>query len=132
MLNTNRVFVYQRLLVLLCSSPNEQKSAFELAERARARMLLEQLSATTFRAPSRVSSQQLTDERELLERLRGLYVALRREAVNLEERTRLVEAVNEVQSDLNALWNQLQSVAPDYVALRQGKPAGYDEIRTWL
>lgn len=131
-LASDRMDVYRCPVLLLHRSFHETWTAFEVVERARARTLLEQLGTTELRTSTGVSSDIVAEEHRLLERLRGLQRALRRERLSLEERSMLAEVTRVVQTELDTLWNQLRGESPDYVALRRGEPTNREEMRALL
>ncbi|MCA9936797.1 MAG: tetratricopeptide repeat protein, partial [Anaerolineales bacterium] len=132
MLDADRLGIYRRLARLYHRSFQDTLATFELVERARTRVLLEQLGTATLHPPAGASASDLLRESKLLARLQELHVALRQEEMQLEKRAALVGALAKVRAGLNELWNGLAEDAPDYVVLRRGDPTTYAQIRTLL
>jgi len=66
----------------------------------------------------------------LLAQSADLLAALNRARGN--EAQQLAERWQKVQEDLEQVWGQLETLAPEYVALRRGRPVSYGEIQGCL
>jgi tetratricopeptide (TPR) repeat protein len=112
----------------LQEAPAFRVQALAYAERARSRTLIEALGPTTaIVPPGHVPEGLRRDEAALLARAQAADVALRTSPG--EDVRREYDAA---QDELNTLWDQMAAAAPEYVALRRGRPLDFDEIRALL
>jgi len=129
----DKMSVYSSLVLLLaerdrCRDPRE---ALETVERSRSRAFLDQLGYTELSVPHSVAPVLLTRERELATGLREQAAAIRRAQAE-EQKQKLTTQMVGVQTEWNAILDQMQEQTPEYVALRRGMPARLAEIQALL
>jgi CHAT domain-containing protein len=107
------------LVRLLAGQQGREGAAFEAAERARSRTLLDDLSRSPFHPPPDVPANLAEEERDLLAQLRQ------------KERTgsASAEQYDELSRQLAGVWDRIRAVAGEsaraYVALRQAPETAY-------
>jgi hypothetical protein len=102
--------------------------ALASAERARSRLLLDELAVQPLSISKQEYAALFERESELLiefEKLQSQTVANK---ITLEVQQRL----SELTSALNATWEEMKSWAPEYVSLRQADIVSYRELREVL
>lgn len=112
---SNKEKVYVFAIQLQAFYRNEPKSAFEWVERLKGRAFLDALALAPLAPPSSV-------DRALLKREAGLIEQLRRSGNQAA-----ALALNE---NLQEIWNEMGQDAStaEYVALRRGEPASWDDL----
>jgi hypothetical protein len=88
-------------------------------------MFLEQLAITSLPAPAGIAHPLLDQERQLIQRLNGLIAS--RRAVDMPN-PELNEFIQHVEEELCATWETLETVVPEYVALRRGSPVSVEVL----
>ena len=130
-----RVDVYSKM-ILLCIAMGKKKQAFEYAERARSRALVDLIG-------NRRIDPKTTDEKELVEeaeRLRCIINRLRKEQENIppevEEGRSLsgeqARKISEAEKKEINIWNKIKRKNPEYTSLRQVDPITLEETQEIL
>lgn len=125
-----RLYVY-RAMVGVCLRLGHRAEAWQFVERARSRVFLDALSHTEIAPPVVARTGHPARVRELVMAIRSQEVAL----IRLEDnsgRNRLARQIAQMQTQLAELLSRLEAIAPEYVALRLGKPATLQDIRACL
>lgn len=108
--------------------------AFDWAERARARVFLEQVGLFAS-IPDRGLPKDLLDkERDMIHRARALEQQIT-QVQDPIQRTTLARQRREIQDTLNSLWDEMvhsPNGGERYVALRRGMPATAKSLQAWL
>ena len=121
---------YDRL-VRLCAGPlNDGRHALVWAERAQAREFLRRLRLSEIVQSLRSPEGLVDRETELLIQLRRSIAAL--SAAGEPDRLATVRAYAAAEKALRAVWIEIESFDPEYVALRQGEPASWEALRGCL
>ncbi len=128
---TNIGDIYADYIALLVEQGYTER-ALEAVERSKSRTFLEQLGYEAFPTPEIPSTQQelLSAEAGMLHELRALQDMIR-DAVG-EAQLEYFAQQRDKRKTLDALWEQLEVFAPDYVALRRGDPGDYRQIQAFL
>jgi tetratricopeptide (TPR) repeat protein len=126
-----RESTYTRMITLLADREGRWNSAEALlyVERAKSRVFLEQLATTSLPAPAGITHPLLDQERQLIQRLSGLIASRRTVGVANPE---LNDLIQNVEGELRATWEMLETVVPEYVALRRGTPVSARELQRYL
>ncbi|GAA2979721.1 CHAT domain-containing protein [Actinokineospora diospyrosa] len=125
---------HSRLIALLARDQEVRwpaTAAFDLAERARSRLLLELLGDSTPLAARGVPPELAARERRHLEQVRRSASAARKPG----ERTRNLALLRAARAELAETWRAMAEHggrAAEYAALRRGEPAGFAEIAATL
>jgi tetratricopeptide (TPR) repeat protein len=123
----DKTSVYARLILFLVREKIDLPRAIETIERAKTRVMNEQLATTDIHAPQHLPAELVAREREQVAELRALATAPQLSPEG-------VARWHSISNRLTSLWDEMASLAPEYVGLRRGKPLGYAalrEILTW-
>ncbi|WP_150476531.1 CHAT domain-containing protein [Streptomyces alboniger] len=123
---------YGRLIDVLVSRESYDE-AFELAQRAKSRALLEMAGTTTLQpvAPRTGRfAELLSEEEDCLSRLRADRYRGSPLAPGPSRAT--TTTTTSVRNRLDAVYAEMTAFDPDYVSLRRGTPSTVAELRTWL
>lgn len=125
-------FFLAQMLTDICLHTSRTAEAFVRWEEGCARVLRDELGAQPVPAPN-APLQLLDEESALLQRARATELALR-EVENAETRADLVDAQQHIRERLDAIWDELagRHDSAQYVRIRRGDRASYEEIRSWL
>ncbi|MEU4508201.1 CHAT domain-containing tetratricopeptide repeat protein [Nonomuraea wenchangensis] len=104
--------------------------AFDLHEEAKAHDLLARYADADLPRPDNAPAELLAQERALLRERRALRD--RATAVLVQRVLAPVERLTEIDRRLNAIWDELGPIAPDYVRVRRARPARLTNIRDFL
>jgi CHAT domain-containing protein/tetratricopeptide (TPR) repeat protein len=115
----------------LTDRPAHRGEALIALERAKARTLVDALGTTDLTAPAGVPPSLLMEEARLLEQRRAAEHALRAGPAGVTSTTVRRHAAS-LDDALDRLWRTLAETAPSYVALRHGRPATLDDVRSLL
>ena len=111
-----------RSLARLLAALERPGEALSVTERARGRVLLEELALVPLAAPPAADPRLVEHERHLLGQLRVL----------LAIPERRLDAVRRTEQELAEVWDALAPAAPQYVALHHAIPAGPEEVAACL
>jgi len=117
-------------LTLLCVRRHQPAEALFTAESAKSRTFLERLAYSHVRAPEQVSPQLLAREAKLVPELQRVGYAVRQ--ASGKQRKGLRDELDNLLGAWEGLLNEMEPLAPDYVALREGAPSTFIEIRGCL
>jgi tetratricopeptide (TPR) repeat protein len=124
-LGEDKMSVYTRLVLFLLRERAQRTNAFEYVERAKTRVMIDQLAVTPLRMPAGLSAALVEQERELLRQSRALLAA---PAITPEG----VEHFRTITSALSHLWDEIEHIAPEYAASRRARPLTYPDLRGLL
>ncbi|HIP71201.1 MAG TPA: tetratricopeptide repeat protein [Anaerolineae bacterium] len=124
----DKVSVYRRLVLLLVHQRQKAADALVTVERARLRLMLDELATTPIQLAKQDAEALLEQERRLLDQFQSIQRQV--EAGQLtrkleDERHRYGEALEQI-------WTQMAARSPMYVSLRRGDLFEYSEFRTIL
>ena len=111
-----------------------RREAFDLAERSKSQQLLDALAETLPQPASEVPPSMLKKERDLFGRWMEALWSLREGIPNKPDRSILrtvyqaSEDIRELRSELEKIWGRLELIDPEYISLRRGSPAHFNEI----
>ena len=125
-----QLYMY-RTMIQVCLRLSHRAEAWQFVERARSRMFLDALGHTEIASPAGVGVEYLLQVRELAMTIRGQEIALTR-LEDDSERNRLARQIAQLRSELAGVLNKLETIAPEYVALRLGRPITLPEIQACL
>jgi tetratricopeptide (TPR) repeat protein len=125
-----RLYMY-RAMVKVCLRLGHRAEAWQFTERSRSRVFLDALSHTGVAPPAAVGSEHLARVTRLAMAIRSHEVALTR-LKDDSERNRLARQIAQMQAELKKALDRFEAVAPEYVALRLGRPANWKEMRVLL
>jgi len=113
--------------------PKHLRALFSYIERAKSRVLLEQLADLPVPRPRTVPAVLYEKEARLAEEIEELERLLTASAANV---IALADQLLSLQEELNSVWAQMEQVDPhagaEYVSLRRADPVSVDDIRTLL
>lgn len=122
----DKLSVY-RNLALLEWQAGKNVAAWETAERMRSRHLVDVLATVPLSPPVAVPARLRQRENQLLAKLQQLlHARLDREA---GESLALTNEIGHLETELNALWQEVETVASDYVDLRRGRPLTLPDMK---
>lgn len=107
--------------------PHTVEAAFELHESAKARTSLTQVAGRQVAAPSNLDARLVTEEQRLIDLVRDL-----QESDDLPSEAVRLRRLAETRAELDGCRARIAEVAPDYVALRTGKPLALEAMRAAL
>jgi len=120
-----------RLMVHLCLRLGRQADAYEYLERSKSRVILDLLAATEIQPTVKATSDVkllLDHESVCLAKLRALQIAQsRRRYVHTE-----FGEIEGIRDSLNAIYDRLELLDPEYVSLRRGQPLSLTKIQEML
>jgi tetratricopeptide repeat protein len=133
-----KVVIYSQIVVLcllltrLKNMPHYQSEALTYVERAKSRTLIEALGRTvSIVPPTSLPRELLQRETRRLDQLHALEMQLR---TPLDDTTKqqLQRAYTMAQNEIDEIWQDIATVAPEYAALRQGQPITSEDIQQML
>lgn len=104
--------------------------ALEYLERGRSRSFLDLLGQADISASRSVDASLLKREAELIEQIRVLTHTLT--DASGERRLALLQRANDARGTLHRLLDDIAQIAPEYVDLRRGAPASWEELQACL
>lgn len=124
--------IYRSLIeVELSIEPRDFCRAFERAEAGRSRLLLDELDFTSLVAPSNLSEETVSREREAFHRVRQA-----ERAVSQEEKRRgvAIHTLRQAKADLVEIWREFDQSEEGraFVRQRNGTPPSWREAQDWL
>jgi CHAT domain-containing protein len=99
------------------------------AEAARDRQFVAQMGTAKFPTPAGLDPEKLQQEASLINQIRGLEQALSSSNLANDREQNLAMDRQKVRAQLNAIWQDFETVAPAYVGLRRGDTASWSEIK---
>jgi len=99
------------------------------AEAARDRQFVAQMGTGKFPSPAGLDPEKLQQEASLINQIRGLEQALSGSALPDDREQKLASERQTVRAQLDAIWQDFETLAPAYVALRRGDTASWSEIK---
>lgn len=120
---------YDRL-VRIQARLERTKQALSWAERAKSREFLRRLRLSDITRPQQVPQTLIEQEMQLIIQLRQTAIDL--QAANEVDRLNILRNYESLEKKLCELWNKMEQFAPEYVALRQGKPTSWEELQQCL
>lgn len=125
----DKLSVYRHLALLEWQAGNNVV-AWETIERMRSRHLVDLLATVPLSPPTAVPTHLWHRENRLLTQLRQLLNA--RLDGEAGESLALANQVGRLETELNAVWQEMEAVAPDYVGLHRGRPLAWTSLRELL
>ncbi len=124
-----KLVVYERL-VRLAAKRDRARSSLNWAERAKSREFLRRLRLSEMAQPHQTPEELVDQEAKLMTQLRQLAADLS----DTEQPNRLSTLRNyeTVEQNIRQVWTEIEFFEPEYVALRQGKPASWKELQRCL
>jgi tetratricopeptide (TPR) repeat protein len=119
-----RLARYADLIYVAVHEANMPVLALEVVERARSRVLIEDLAFSYLGMPPKLSSDWLTEERHLVDQLQALRGS--------ELTSDVMDSMRALHRQLEQHWLTVADKMPEYVALRRGEPFSCREIRLLL
>jgi len=113
-----------RALVEMSIRRGDRRGAWSWAEKTRGRELNRRIRRSPSLRSHTVSADLLAHEAALLRSLETALQSLEQSATS-----EAGEAVDAVTEELNAVWDQIRPVDPEYVALRTGEPVTFTDVR---
>jgi tetratricopeptide (TPR) repeat protein len=126
----DRFEAYRDIILLGWRMAKARSEVLAYTERARSRVLLDQLAMTAIRVPVGVNRRLLVDEARLLEEARKLAAA--RRGAKGERFSTLGNQLRDAERQLKEVWDNMQEAAPEYVALRRSTSLTLKEVKTCL
>lgn len=121
---------YVRLVELLIDK-GEAGEAWVIVEKSRARSFVDALARTALLMPGSLPTELAKREQELL----GL-LHLRQEEMaqmnNGRQLPALLAELAQLREQLQALWNEMATLSPEYVAMRRGEPLSWPALQEVL
>jgi hypothetical protein len=109
---------------------NHPKQALMWAEQSKSREFLRRLRLSDVTRPHQVPQAQIDREMQLITQLRQMAAKL--EAPNEPDRLNILRNYEALEKNLHRLWDEIEPLAPEYVALRKGKPVSWQELQECL
>lgn len=120
---------YDRL-VGIESRLNRSKQALLWVETAKSREFLRRLRLSGMTRPNEVSQELANREMQLMTQLHQAAEAL--QAVGEPDRLSALRNYEIAEQALRQVWDEIEVFAPEYIALRQGKSASWEELQRCL
>ena len=123
----NRLYTYD-LMINVCLRIQYRINAWNFVERCRSREFLTELGYTTLTLSEVIGSELFSQEKAIIEDIRDFEAKLSQiddDAI----RSRMAQLIRATRDKLDLLLVEAKDVAPEYVALRRGDPASWEEIR---
>lgn len=119
--------VFDSMIILCNRMKTEQKTklveSFEYLERAKSRTFLESLAHTSFKYSKLIPAELIEKENELLSEIRSMY-----RSSDSQQKVALTY-IQKLESELDTVWNKIEKIEPEYVAMRRGKPLNFLQIQ---
>ncbi|MGC2681180.1 MAG: tetratricopeptide repeat protein, partial [Candidatus Nitrosopolaris sp.] len=146
--HASRADVYQ-FMVPVCLRLDKDKEAFEYAERSKSKVFLYLLAASNLRPTIPIITRELKslldDEEKCLMMLRQIQTRHSRSMIDVTVNVRGINGASAVSpdndevepsdyilSELNKIYDRIESIDPEYVFLRRGRPLSLDKIQNML
>ena len=126
--------VYDRLVDLHGFRFGDLAKAFEWAEAAKAREFLRRFRLSSLVRPHGVRDELVRREAELLARLREADAVLATAADGVAASTTVSDLTiwEELNEELQQVWDEIGINDPEYASLRRGRPASLEELKAAL
>lgn len=130
----DRLLVYERLVYVCWKMLHLPKEALMWGERSKMREFLRRLGTTELAVSGRVPAALAEKEAQLFIRLRDLAEALKvaGEQNTGEDPVGIVSAYEEAEAVLRDVWTAMAAYDAEYVDLRRGEPASFQDLRQCL
>lgn len=128
--NESRLEAYDRLVRLYVCCLNDSKQALAWAERTKSREFVRRLRLSEIVRSRRVPEELRDRETQLMTQLRQAAAEL--QAADEPQRPTVLRNYEEVDKNLRQVWDEIEPLTPEYVALRQGKPSSWEELQECL
>jgi tetratricopeptide (TPR) repeat protein len=126
--NESNLYAFERLVRL--EAPFHPTPALIWAERAKSREFLRRLRLSEVTRSHRIPQELIDKEMQLLTQLRQAAALL--QAADEPDRLSALRKYEAAEQALRLLWDEMEPMVPEYVALRQGKPASWEELQRCL
>jgi tetratricopeptide (TPR) repeat protein len=120
---------YVRLIRLLALT-GTSTVAWEVSERARSRGFVDALARAEMLPPPSLPASLSQTERDLLVALRARQHETAKP--DAQRAPNLLAELAQLRTRLHALWEEMASLAPEYIGLRQGQTLGWRDIQELL
>jgi tetratricopeptide (TPR) repeat protein len=124
------LIAYERIVAIYAESLDDSTAAMLWLERAKAREFLRRLRFGELAHPHGVPRELLSEEEGALQRLRKVSTLLS-EAAGAQGHD-LMQNYDRALESLRLLWRQMESYDREYVGLRLGVPASWQELQKCL
>ena len=124
------VSAYERIVTIYAESLDNPTEAMLWLERAKAREFLRRLRFGELAHPHGVPQQLLSNEEASLQRLREVSALLSGAAG--AKPIDLIQSYDTALESLHLLWRQIETYDHEYVGLRLGVPASWEELQKCL
>lgn len=121
--------VYDRLVRIFARLGNH-KEALDWAEKAKSREFLRRLRLSEMKGGDNIQNELIDREMQIVKQLRQAAAQL--EAIDKPNLMNALRNYQQLEDSLHQLWNEIEGLAPEYVALRQGKPASWQDLQKCL
>jgi tetratricopeptide (TPR) repeat protein len=121
--------VYDRL-VRIVARLGQHKEALDWAERGKSREFLRRLRLSEIKVGDNIPNKLIDQEMQAVKQLRQATAQL--EAIDKPNLMDALKNYQQLEDNLYQLWNEIEGLAPEYVALRQGKPASWQDLQKCL
>ena len=121
--------VYDRLVRISAHLGNHQE-ALDWAEKAKSREFLRRLRLSEMKGGDNIPNELINREMQIVKQLRQAAAQL--EAIDKFNLMNALRNYQQLEDSLYQLWNEIEGLAPEYVALRQGKPASWQDLQKCL
>ena len=121
--------VYDRLARIFACLGNH-KEALDWAEKAKSREFLRRLRLSEMKGGDNIPNELIDQEMQIVKQLRQAAAQL--EAIDKPNLMDALRNYQQLEDSLYQLWNEIEGLAPEYVALRQGKPASWQDLQKCL
>jgi tetratricopeptide (TPR) repeat protein len=122
--------VYDRLVRLYVSGLSNPIQALVWEEKAKAREFLRRLSLTEIARSRRTPKDLIDRETQLLTQLHQTAAII--SIASEPSRLAAVRAYESVEVALHTVWTEIKFFDPEYVTMRRGEPASWEEIQKCL
>jgi tetratricopeptide (TPR) repeat protein len=119
---------YDRL-VRINAHDKEPEKAFFWTEQAKSREFLRRLRLSSITSPKQIPQALIDQEMQLIAQMRQTGTQLQ---VANEPRLNILRNYEILENNLYQLWNEIEQLAPEYIALRQGKPISWEQLQQCL
>lgn len=109
---------------------NHLKQALMWAEQSKSREFLRRLRLSDVTRPHGVPQALIDREMQLIIQLRQ--TAAKLQAADEPNRLNILRNYEALEKNLHQLWDEIEPLAPEYVALRKGKPVSWKELQECL
>ncbi|MBI1747889.1 MAG: CHAT domain-containing protein [Acidobacteria bacterium] len=132
------LYVYEHIIRLLHKLSKEnpaaiyERQAFEYAERAKARAMLDALAEGRAAIRKGLSSEQLDNERAIFRKISQIQSELRKERLSEAKRTAWMTKLKQAEEELDKFVEDLRSHCPEYAQLQYPEPFGSARVQKEL